>query len=129
MQLSYLPDAEAHPLWPAIYAMLKPAADFGNVEVEHPNQIVWIAHENGTVFGAGTSILWDDGEAELRLAGGCRHREWVPQLSDTVSAWAKSAGARKLTMKGRKGWARYASELGWVALAAEGTGRIYEKEL
>lgn len=94
---------------------------------------MWIAFEGPTVFAAATTILWDDGEAELRLAGGCRHKEWVRPLDETVSAWAKSAGADRLTMRGRKGWARYARELGWVALgelAEDGrTGRIYQKEL
>jgi hypothetical protein len=125
VQISSLPDAESHPLWPAIYDLLKPAADFGSVPVEHPDQVVWIAHENGTVFAAATTLLFTDQTAELRLAGGYRHRDWVPQLSETVSAWAKDAGAKKLTMKGRKGWGRYASATGWVAL----DGTSYEKEL
>jgi hypothetical protein len=126
MQVNYLPDAEHHPLWPQIVEMLRPAAEFGGVAVEHPDHVVWIAHEDGTVFAAATTLLYDDATAELMLAGGCRHRDWVPQLSETVSAWAKSAGATRLTMKGRKGWGRYARLCGWATL---GNSMIYEKEL
>lgn len=129
MKVSYLPDAENHPLWPAISGLLKPAADYGRTEVSHPNMVVWIAHENGTVFAAATTLLYDNGNAELRLAGGYRHREWAEQLSGTVSAWAKSAGAKKLIGRGRKGWARYARACGWVALGTDGEDTIYEKEL
>ena len=124
MIVSYLPDAETHRLWPQIRALLEPAAKFGSVEVECSNQVVWIAHEGGTIHAAATTLLYDNGSAELRLAGGHRHRDWAPQLSETVSAWARSAGATRLTMKGRRGWARYAHRLGWVA-----HGTIYEKEL
>lgn len=129
MQVNYLPDAERHPLWPQIVELLKPAAKFGDVEVEHPDHVVWIAHENGTVFAAATTLLLADGNTELRLAGGYRHRDWIEQLNAVVSAWAKSAGAKKLTMRGRKGWARYARACGWVVAAPEANGLIYEREL
>lgn len=124
-----MPDAESHPLWPAIRELLKPAAEFGSIPVDDPGQLIWIAHEDGTVFAAATSLLWDDGEAELRLAGGCRHREWAGLLSEVVSAWAKAAGAEKLIGRGRKGWARYARACGWVVLGTEGEDTIYEKVL
>jgi hypothetical protein len=55
MQVNYLPDPEQHPLWPQIRALLEPAAKFGDVAVECPNQVIWIAHEDGTVFAAATS--------------------------------------------------------------------------
>jgi hypothetical protein len=128
MQVNYLPDPEQHPLWPQIRALLEPAAKFGDVAVECPNQVIWIAHEDGTVYAAATTVLYQD-EAELRLAGGYRHRDWAPQLSETVSGWAKSAGAKKLTMKGRRGWARYARVCGWVTLGKKENGMIYEKVL
>lgn len=129
MRVSYLPEATEHPLWPQIRALLKPAADYGSIPVDDEGQIVWIAHENGTVFAAITTLLWNDGEAELRLAGGCRHKEWAKPLSETVSAWAKSAGAKKLTGRGRKGWARYARECGWAVTGTDGEDTLYEKDL
>jgi hypothetical protein len=128
MQVNYLPDAERHPLWPAISELLRPAVLDGG-PVEHPDLVVWIAHENGTVFAAATTLLYEDGEAQLLLAGGCRHREWARDLSGTVSAWAKSAGATKLTCRGRKGWSRYARDCGWVTLGTDGKQTIYQKEL
>lgn len=129
MEVSYLPDASAHRLWPQIRALLKPAADYGSVNVDDPEQLVWIAYENGTVFAAATTLLWADGEAELRLAGGCRHKEWCGELSNIVSEWARNAGARKLVGRGRKGWGRYARLFGWVVTGTEGEDTLYEKDL
>jgi hypothetical protein len=63
MQVNYLPDAENHPLWPQIVEMLRPAAEYGGVAVEHPDHVVWIAHEDGTVFAAATTLLYDDATA------------------------------------------------------------------
>jgi len=120
--VSYLPDAETHRLWPAISGLLKLAAPFSN-------QLIWIAHREGTIHAAALTVLYEDRTAELLRAAGQRHRDWAPQLSETVSAWAKSAGAKKLTMKGRRGWARYAHALGWVTLGKDGNDTIYEKDL
>jgi hypothetical protein len=92
-------------------------------------ECLWVAFDGQTIFGAATTILWDDGEAQLILAAGTRHREWVGELDATITQWARSAGARKLTMRGRKGWARYASRFGWVVLGPDTDGWLrYEKQ-
>lgn len=110
--------------------MLEPSAKFGGIAVRDDNELVWVAIDGPTIVGAATTLLWDDGEAELRLAGGQKHREWISPLDATVSAWAKAAGANKLTMRGRKGWGRYARPFGWVALGTDDDGlHIYEKDL
>jgi hypothetical protein len=130
VELSYLPDAERHPLWPDLYRLLKPAADYGGIPVKDEDELVWIAYDGPTVFGAATTLLWDDGEAELRIAGGARFREWMGLLDEAVSAWARDCGAKKLTMRGRKGWVRYARTFGWVVLGTDHDGlTIFEKEL
>jgi hypothetical protein len=127
--VSYLPDPEQHPLWDGIRGLLKPAADYGEIPVFGPGECVWIAFDGPTVFAAATTLLWDDGEAELRLAGGYRHREWVGELDATITAWAKSAGASRITMRGRRGWERYARRFGWVRTGTEDGRVLYEKRL
>jgi len=127
MLVSYLPDPEKHPLWPEIEKLLEPAAKYGGIPVRDDDEFVWIAFEGTVLFGAGTTLLWDDGEAEIRLCGGARHKEWVRQALSVVEAWARQCKARKLTMRGRKGWARY---LDWTNLGKDHDGlTIYEKEL
>jgi len=130
VEVSYLPDAESHPLWPAMREMLKPAAEFGGLPIEDGDHCVWIAFDGLTVFGVVTTILWDDGEASILLGAGTRLHDWMPQMEAVVSAWARDCGATKLTMKGRKGWGRFARPFGWVALDTDNEGRVlFEKDL
>ena len=126
--VSYLPDPENHPLWDEIKELLRPAAEYGEIPIRDADEFVWIAFEGPVLFGAGTTLLWGDGEAEIRLCGGFRHKEWAAQALGLVEAWARQCGAEKLTMRGRKGWKRYLS--GWDIAGADEAGRIlYEKEL
>lgn len=130
MQVSYLPDPEQHPLWPDIRELLRPAAEYGEIPIRDSDEFVWIAFEGPTVFAAGTTLLWNDGEAEIRLCGGARHRDWVREALDAVEAWARSCGASRLTMRGREGWGRYVRPFGWVALCKDEGGRtMFQKEL
>ena len=96
--------------------------------VLEPGEIVWIAHDNGTLFGAGTTALSEDEDTAVILAcGGSRHREWVGKALRIVEAWARDAGALRLTMRGRRGWARYLA--GWDATGSEDGQTIFEKDL
>ena len=124
MIVSYLPDPERHPLWEGIKGLLERA---GDSPVE--NELVWIAYDGPILFGAGTTLLYDDGEAEIRLCGGFRHREWVNQALEIVELWARNCGAVKLTMRGRKGWGRYMRPFGWVALGVDDGKHTFEKVL
>ncbi len=129
MEFSYLPDAEQSPLWPAIKALLQPAADYGEIDVFEDGDLIWIAFDGPTIFAAAVTRLLGD-EAELRLAAGTRLRDWIALLDATVSAWARDCGAYRLTMRGRKGWARFARAFGWVALGHDHKGRtMFAKEL
>jgi hypothetical protein len=127
--VSYLPDPESHPLWNGIRELLRPAAEYGGIPIKDEDELVWVAIDGPTIFAAATTLLWNDGEAELRLAGGARHREWIAPLDEMVSAWARDAGATRLTMRGRKGWARYARAFGWVVSGTEDGKQLYEKVL
>lgn len=129
MRVSWLPDPERHPLWEGVKSLLEPAAKRGGIPVD-PDELIWIAHEDGVIFAAASTLLWGDGEAELRLAGGTRFRDWMGLLDEAVSGWAKAGGANRLTMRGRKGWARFARAFGWVVLDRDEDGRqLYEKVL
>ena len=129
MIVSYLPDPESHPLWNGIKELLRPAAEYGEIPIKDEDELVWVAFDGPTIFAAATTLLWNDGEAELRLAGGARHKEWIAPLDEKVSAWARDAGATRLTMRGRKGWARYARAFGWVVSGTEDGKQLYEKVL
>ena len=125
MIVSYLPDPESHPLWNGIKELLKPAV----TDWEHDeDELVWIAFDGPTLFGAGTTVLYDSGEASILACGGFQHRKWVEQAEGLVSAWARDCGATKLTMRGRRGWARYFRALGWVT-SDDGKQMRYEKDL
>lgn len=126
MQVSYLPDPENHPLWDEIRALLQPAT-IGSPAYE-PGELVWIAFDGPVMFGAGTTALFGD-VAEIRACGGHLHKEWVEQAEAAVSAWARQH-ATKLTMRGRKGWARYLRAFGWALLGEDEDGlTIFEKVL
>ena len=124
-----MPDPERHPLWDGIKALLKPAADYGETSVHAPDELVWIAYEGGQIFGAVTTLCWDDGEATILLGAGTRLKDWMEPMEAVVSAWARDCGAERLTLRGRKGWARFARAFGWVASGEEDGRMIFEKEL
>lgn len=125
MIVSYLPEPHNHPLWNDIQRLLDPKQEYD--PVDPADELVWIAFDEGTLFGAGTTLLYDT-HAEIRLCGGFRHREWVNEAERLVTLWASDCGARKITMRGRMGWARYFSGLGW-AVSKDGDKWHYSKDL
>ena len=129
MIVSYLPDPESHPLWNGIRALLKPAADYGEIPIFGDGECLWVAIDGPTIFAAGTTLLWNDGDAEIRLCGGARHREWVEEALEIVETWARSAGARRLIMRGRRGWERSVKRHGWVVAGIEDGRTLFQKVL
>ncbi len=126
MQFAYLPDAHLHPLWPDIERILQPAGEGFDPAAD----VVWVAFEGATLWGAATTRLRTDGIARLRLMGGRRFREWMGELDRTVTAWARDCGSEKIVMTGRKGWRRFADRYGWTELNTEDGGKInFEKRL
>jgi hypothetical protein len=98
------------------------------VPVLDPNELVWIAYDGPTLFGAGTTVLMLDGEARIIACGGFDHKRWIKQAEAVVSAWARDCGARTLTMRGRMGWARY-FRAGWAVSKRDDGQFDYSKEL
>lgn len=123
MEVSYLPDAHLHPAWPDIKRLL-PSQDF-----DPAADVVWVAVEDGIVWGACTTRLRTDGVARLRLAGGRRFKEWMGDLDRIVTAWARDCGAPMIVMTGRKGWSRFADLYGWTATGMEDGKINFEKRL
>lgn len=129
MIISYVPDPQARPDWPVIEAMLAPALS-GNELFDPAIDVVWIAYDSRTLFGAATTRLRADGIAELRLVGGARFREWIGPVEEMVSDWARRCGSPKLTSRGRKGWGRFARPFGWVDLGTDDENKmLFEKVL
>jgi len=130
MELSALPDAASHHLYPAFVEMLEPAVTDGSPAFIDGIDTMWIAYEGGTVWGAATTRLRTDDTAELRLAGGGRFRDWMGLLDEAVSQWAVANGKSRIAMVGRRGWARFANAYGWVALGTNDEGKVrFEKAL
>lgn len=128
MEVSWLPEPEGHPLWQDIRTLLKPAVLSDEPDYE-PSDWVWIIYDRDTLYAAATTRLWE-GEARLRLAGGTRHREWAQALDEAVTRWARDGGAKVLTARGRRGWARLALAFGWVATGHDEDGRaMFSKDL
>lgn len=120
MIVSYLPEPQSHPLWPEIEKLLEPA-DFGGLE---PNELVWIAFDGPVLFGVATTILWDDGDAQIRCIAGKRFKDWGGPMEAALTRWARDCGAARLMARGRKGWTRIYRAFGWAL-----SGDIYEKDL
>jgi hypothetical protein len=127
--VSYLPDPESHPLWNGIKELLEPAAKRAGIGARDYQELVWVAFEGALLFGAATTLLYDDGEAEIVLCGGRHGVKWIGLGEATVSAWARDCGAKKLTLGGRKGWARVLRAFGWVPTGTEDGKTLYEKDL
>ena len=108
--------------------MLKPA-DHGGGVFDPNSDVLWIAHEDGVVWGAATTRLMTDGTAELVCVAGSRFREWIGPMDGLIEQWARDCGAHKLETWGRKGWVRYARTFGWVGLGKDDGKFKFEKAL
>lgn len=129
MQVSSLPDAHCREDWGAIEAILSTAVDTNDIH-DPACDVVWIAYEGTTIFGAATTRLRSDGVAELRLIGGARLRDWIGPLDEAVTAWARLCGSPKVMSRGRRGWTRYNNAHGWVVAGQDEDHKImFEKVL
>jgi hypothetical protein len=91
--------------------------------------VCWAIYDGGTLYGAATTRLRLDGDAELRLAGGHEFRRWIGLLDETVTNWARDAAASRLRMRGRKGWGRFAAACGWDCLGDDDGKELFSKDL
>jgi hypothetical protein len=75
MIVSYLPEPEQHPLWPAIKVKLLEPAMLDGAEVIDTNELIWIAYEGPTLFRGGNDRARKDGDevATIIACGGFKH--------------------------------------------------------
>lgn len=106
MIVSYLGEPHRHPLWNDIQELLNRAGE------PDDHELVWIAFEDSTLFGVLTTVLYDDGEANIQRCAGFRHRTWMKEAEAAIVKWARDCGATKITTQGRKGWERYFARVG-----------------
>lgn len=129
MIISALPDPEKHHLWPGIRRLLKRGGDWADAPDWEPEHVVWIVIDGRQIIAALSSRVTVDGAAEVVNIGGCRAAEWLPDMDDHITGWARRAGATKLAARGRRGWQRLSAPLGWVAIGRDGKSMLYEKVL
>jgi hypothetical protein len=127
--ICWLPEPERHHLWPAIYALLEPAAKIGGVPVLEEHDLVWLAIDGPTILAAATTRLLKDGQAEIKHVGGGRMKDWFGPFEATLCAWARGCGATAFISRGRKGWGRLNTPLGWAVIGEEAGLTLYEKAL
>jgi hypothetical protein len=129
MIVGFLPDADKSDHWPAIKALLDPAAELGGIEAKEDGDLIWVALENGIVWAAFTVALVAE-RLELKCAGGTRMWRWVPLLDAALTAFAKDTGKSKLQTRGRLGWKRFGDRLGWAFVGNDERGLpVFEKEI
>jgi hypothetical protein len=126
--ISTLPEPQSHPAWPDIEALLATAAT-DTQPYDPAFDVVWIAFD-GAIWGAATTRLQTDGDAELLCVAGKRFREWIGPMEAEMCAWARLCGAGRFVSRGRDGWGRFAAAFGWDALGTDENGKaLFFKEL
>lgn len=103
-------------VWPAVRDMLRAAHlknDLGHTadlegDVLSGNGVLWLASTDSKIDAAAVTVLT---RTDLHMVcvitavGGSNRGRWLHMLSE-IEAWAKSEGAAKIRIFGRKGWVR-----------------------
>ena len=103
-------------LWPMVKDMIFTAvknADLGHTadvekEVMHGNGVLWLAIEDDEIRGALATVLVKTDQrlvCMITALGGHRMKDWFHFLPQ-IEAWAKSEGATRMRLYGRRGWVR-----------------------
>ena len=117
--------------WEEAKAYLDPARARGDFNtVLEPDEELFAVLDGDELLAVATA-WFDVGEkrVEVKLVGGRDHRRWLEQLSDTIGAAARDAGATRLIAMGRAGWRKALSALGWAVIGETGGSLIYAREL
>lgn len=129
IETGWLPEEAAAPLWNDLLTLLDMAAAHGDGAPFDPDDLLWIASEDGMVIGAVTTRLPDEGAAELKNIAGIRGREWIPALEAKICGWARDAGKDRIVSRGRAGWRRIVSGMGWRVTGEANGLTLFEKVL
>lgn len=125
IHIGILPDPASARAWPAIAALLQPAADLADGVIRLDGRQLWTVFD-GRLIAAATTRTTLDRWAEVELVGGRGVRGWLRALDDRIAAWAADEGMTAVRAYGRPGWARL---LGWDVLGADGGSTVYERRL
>lgn len=126
--ISFFPEAEKSEHWPAIQALLQPAADLGGIDPKEDGDLIWLALEGGKVWAAFTVRLANR-VLEIRCAGGTKLWAWLEPFEAAMTAFGKDCSAARLELRGRRGWSRWARKLGWNFDRYEDGKPVWIKEL
>ena len=128
MEVSALPDG--HPATQAVIELLETPARMSGFRAFDPAEdVLWIAYEGPTIWGAVSTRGLDTGVAELIHVAGRRGMEWVKPIEAIICDWAVTNGAPRIVAQGRKGWGRLFAPLGWRVVKAMDGVTYYEKDL
>lgn len=108
------------------------SAQGGKGQVLSEHELLWIVREYSkgafrAVAAATTRMA--GGNAEVILVGGNRHKNWLSKLSERIEAWANDEGAAELTARGRRGWIKSLTALGWTDEGCQENITLYRKVL
>lgn len=116
------------PLTDEIIALLQPAADLAGEAIEHgPGWTTWVVTKGKEFVGAAHVRRCTDRSVDCVLVGGNGYLEWIGPLDTGLGAWAKDEGATLITARGRKGWARVLTKLGWSVSYEAGVAEYVKK--
>lgn len=128
------PDALQTSEGPQIKAWLKAAAEHSDAPAEicGEHELLWVVREYSkgafrAVAAATTRMA--GGNAEVILVGGSQHKSWLAKLSKRIEAWANDEGADELTARGRRGWIKSLTALGWTDEGCQENITLYRKVL
>jgi len=126
LDIGIFPDVEKGPVWPAVRALLQPAADQADGTICLDGRQVWTVSEGPRLIAAATTRTTLDGFAEVELVGGSEFRRWLKLLDDLIASWARDEGMYAVRAYGRRGWAKV---LGWTVLGERNGFTGYERRL
>lgn len=126
MIIGIVPDPLNHPDWPAIKALLEPAAKRGGVPVLETDEVVFAVYGEG-LEGAATARLTVEGFGEVVLVGGRDYRRWIHELDRAIGDAMKAQGMKTVRAYGRKGWVKVLT--GWRVIGEQDGAIGYERVL
>lgn len=126
LAIGILPDPTEAEAWPDIEALLQPAANLGDGDINLDGRQVWTVYDWHRIIGAATTRLTVNGTAEVELVGGTDCRTWIKALDDRIADWARNEGMRAVQALGRTGWVKV---LGWQVIGNVDGLLIYERTL
>lgn len=124
-----LENPEQYKHWPAILRLLETSSSRYGASPWDADQLVWVVIDGSQIVGVFTTNITEDGDAEIVNVAGRRVGEWLELADAYATMWARTAGAARVTTKGRKGWRRLNAALGWETIRQDGDVTYYEKVL